>query len=131
MSSKKTVIDFEKASAELTQQEKVKIEFEQLLKNTKKIDPKQKMLWAEIYKNAIDDRTNASILFVSAYQKLDGSAACHISLGPTLVRYLEKTNQANRQLLDLSAQINAVMNANEKIDPDDIFSKIAEEDNDD
>ena len=47
-------------------QKKVK-DFSEMLQNIEHADAKKKILWKEIYENAVLDRQNAHVLFVEAY----------------------------------------------------------------
>ena len=106
-------------------QVKVK-EFEVVLENIKGADSKTKILWLEIYDNAVTDRENAYILFYEAYSQMAKSAAEHIATGPILNKYLERMNKANDQLIKLAELISKNEEQSAKIDPEDIFTQIKE-----
>lgn len=99
-------------------------DFEVLLDNAKKIDEKQRLLWKQIYRNAVDDRSSAAVLFEKAYATMGNQSTDHIALGATLVRYLEKMSKSNQQLLELSSLITQGEEESMKINPDDIFRQI-------
>ena len=99
-------------------------EFEVLLENAAGMEAKKKLLWKQIYRNAIDDRSMAGVLFKSAYEKLGDSAADHIALGGMLVKYLEKMSKSNELLLELSKMIVKDEELNASINSEDIFSRI-------
>ncbi len=101
-------------------------EFEGVLEKIKDADNKTKMLWLEIYENAVTDRENAYILFYEAYSNMAKSAAEHIATGPILNKYLERMNKANDQLIKLADLISKAEEQSGKIDPEDIFSQIKE-----
>ena len=106
---------------------KTKIEqFSDLLDGLTNTEDKKKMLWKEIYENAVSDRENAYILFHEAYSNMMKSAAEHITVGPILNKYLERMNKANDQLIKLSELISKAEEQAVKIDPEDIFSQIKE-----
>ncbi len=105
--------------------QKVK-EFSDLLDSIESMEEKKKVLWKEIYENAINDRENAYILFNEAYSAMTNTAAEHISVGPILNKYLERMNKSNEQLLKLADLIAKAEEQSARIDPDDLFSKIKE-----
>lgn len=96
------------------------------LEKMKSLDPKKRILWSQIYKNAIDERASAAMLFGEAYATMSSSAADHVSMGTTLVKYLERMSKANQQLLDLSASITQEEAENTKLDPEKIWAQIEE-----
>ena len=104
-------------------QKKLK-DFTEVLEKIEHADSKSKILWKEIYENAIVDRQNAHILFVEAYTNMGSGSADHLSLGPTLTKYLERMNKSNEQLLKLSELMSKSEAAHNAISADDIFSQI-------
>ena len=107
------------------QQTKIDTFFE-LLDDLSNTTDRKKMLWKEIYENALFDRANAEILFNEAYTAMQPSSSEHISLGPILTKYLERMNKSNEQLLKLAELVSKEEESSSKIDPEDIFSKISE-----
>ena len=104
-------------------QKKLK-DFDEVLKKIQHADPKKKLLWREIYHNAITDRQNAHVLFVEAYSAMGSGSGDHLSLGPTLTKYLERMNKSNEQLLKLAELISKSESDFSTINADDIFSQI-------
>lgn len=100
--------------------------FTELLDSLDSTDEKRRLLWQEIYENAVSDRERASILFTEAFKAMGGGTADHMSIGPTLVKYLERMCKSNGQLITLSEMIEKAEAADSRIDPDDIFSKISD-----
>tara|TARA_B100000683_G_C12260104_1_gene461199 strand:+ start:290 stop:640 length:351 start_codon:yes stop_codon:yes gene_type:complete len=98
--------------------------FSDLLDSLESTENKKKMLWKEIYDNAINDRMNAYVLFTGIYTNMGNSTADHISVGPTLSKYLERMNKSNDQLIKLAELIAKEEERADTVDPDDIFSKI-------
>jgi len=98
--------------------------FADLLESLSKTEDKKKLLWKEIYENALYDRTNAEILFTEAYSSMQQNE--HITIGPILTKYLERMNRSNEQLLKLAELVSKAEEQSSRIDPDDIFSKISE-----
>lgn len=100
-------------------------EFSELLDSLQNLDSKKKTLWKEIYENAVSDRERASILFTEAFKSMSGGTTDHISLGGTLVKYLERMCKSNSQILALADMIAKAEMQESRIDPDDLFSKIS------
>lgn len=104
--------------------EKKIAEFEEILSQVEELDEKKRFLWLEIYNNAKNDRTCASALFTQAFSQLGATGAEHVTLGPTLVKYLERMTKANDQLLSLASIVTKDIEQKSSVDADDIFSKI-------
>ena len=105
---------------------KEKVEsFAELLDTLSSTDDKRKILWKEIYNNAVTDRENAYILYLNAYTTFAGGQGEHVTVGPIIVKYLERMSKANEQLLKLAEIIKSTQDEVERITPDDIFSKIS------
>jgi len=98
-------------------------EFGDLLDSLATTDDKKKMLWKEIYQNAVTDRESAHVLYVQLYMTMTGSAQEHAAMGPMLVRYLERMGKSNEQLIKLADMISAAEKG-ERMTPDDMFDAI-------
>ena len=98
--------------------------FEKILSDIGNLDDRKMFLWLEIYNNAKNDRVCASALFTQAFSQLGGTAAEHITLGSTLVKYLERMTKANDQLLSLASLITKEIEQQNTINADDIFTQI-------
>jgi len=98
--------------------------FEEILSEIENLDDRKMFLWLEIYNNAKNDRVCASALFAQAYSQLGGTAAEHITLGSTLVKYLERMTKANDQLLALVSLITKEIEKQNTVNTDDIFTQI-------
>ena len=125
---KKKQTDISALEQEAKRQSNAMYDFEVLLDNVKGLDDKKRILWKQIYRNAVEDRSTAGSLFNGAYATLGQSAADHLAMGATLVKYLEKMSKSNQQLLDLSTLISRDEEQQTKIDPDDLFKQIEEKD---
>ena len=99
-------------------------EFSDLLNSIETSEDKKKMLWKEIYENAVMDRMNAYMLFTDVYQNMKGGTSAHVQLGTIMSRYLERMSKANDQLLKLSDQIAKEQEISSKFDPEDLFDSI-------
>ena len=106
-------------------EEKIK-NFSELLETLEQTDEKKKMLWKEIYSNSLSDRERASILFTEAYTAMGGGSSEHVTLGPTMNKYLERMGKSNDQILKLAELIQKSEAEETKVDPNDLFSKISD-----
>tara|TARA_R110002060_G_scaffold50771_5_gene61673 strand:- start:2441 stop:2818 length:378 start_codon:yes stop_codon:yes gene_type:complete len=102
-------------------------DFSDLLDAIESTEDKKKMLWKEIYHNAVVDRENAGMLFTSAFKQMQTGTTEHITLGPTLAKYLERMSKSNEQILKLAELITKSEERTSRVDPDDIFSKIKDD----
>ena len=102
-------------------------QFSDILDKIDSASEKKKMLWKEIYENAVVDRTNANILFTDLYSQMGGSSSDHATLGLILTKYLERMSKSNEQLLNLSKQISESEITDKSMSEDDIFEKINSE----
>lgn len=101
-------------------------QFEDLLRSIEGLDDKKRILWSEIYRNALTDRESASILFTDTIMQLKGNTANHSILGPIVVKYIERMSRANDQLIKLAEIITD--EENKPVDTDSIFNRINEDD---
>jgi hypothetical protein len=100
-------------------------EFGDLLDSLATTDDKKKMLWKQIYQNAVTDRESAHALYVQLYMCMNGSAQEHSTLGAMLVKYLERMGKCNEQLIKLADMISAAEKS-ERLTPDEMFEAIGE-----
>jgi hypothetical protein len=101
-------------------------DFAKVLEKIEHADSKKRILWKEIYENAVLDRQNAHILFVEAYTTMSQGTTEHATLGSTLSKYLERMNKANDQMIKLAEIISKSENEHNAINSDDLFSRIQE-----
>lgn len=99
-------------------------QFSELLSELESTEDKRRLLWVEIYENALTDRENAALLFTDAYTQMQSGTAEHVTLGATMSKYLERMNKANDQILRLAELVSKAEQQAAAIDPDDLFSKI-------
>ena len=100
-------------------------QFSDMLDELQTTDEKRKLLWREIYENAVSDRERASMLFTDAWSRMTTGSAEHVTLGPTLTKYLERMNKSNEQILRLAELISKSEDKETRIDPDDVFASIS------
>ena len=60
--------------------------FSDLLDNISSIEDKKKLLWKEIYENALNDRENANSLYTDLYLKMQGSQSDHMQVGAIMTK---------------------------------------------
>ena len=96
--------------------------FSDLLDSLESTEDKKKLLWKEVYENALTDRENANILFTDLLIESRGNSANHAMFGQIMSKYLERMSKSNDQILKLAELISK----EEKlpIDPDTIFDQI-------
>ena len=105
--------------------EKVK-DFSDLLESIEAVTDKKKLLWKEIYQNAVIDRHNAGMLFTDAYKSMQPGVTEHVTLGTTLTKYLERMCKSNEQILRLAEMISKNEQQASQINAEDVFTKISE-----
>lgn len=99
--------------------------FKELLDSLDEIDSKKKILWKEIYDNAVNDRNLADMLFTDSWQRMNGpNALTHEMIGSTMSKYLERMCKSNEQILRLAELIQKAEEKASKIDSDELFSEI-------
>ena len=98
--------------------------FSDILDTLNSTEEKKKLLWKEIYQNAIVDRENASMLFTDAWKNMQGGTSEHVSLGSTMSKYLERMCKSNEQILRLAELITKAEEKETQIDSDDLFAQI-------
>ena len=101
-------------------------DFSELLDSINSTDDKKKLLWKEIYQNAVVDRENAGMLFTDAFKQMQTGTAEHVTLGSTLTKYIERMGKSNEQILRLAELIHKSEEKSARIDPDDLFKQIDE-----
>ncbi len=98
--------------------------FADILDNIDSLEDKKKMLWKEIYENALEDREKAKMLFNDAYISMTGGVNEHMNIGAIMSKYLERMTRSNDQILKLAELIAKEEEKAETISEDDIFGKI-------
>jgi H2-forming N5,N10-methylenetetrahydromethanopterin dehydrogenase-like enzyme len=100
--------------------------FSDILDDLASTEEKKKLLWKEVYENALVDRENAGMLFTDAWSRMGTGSTEHVTLGSTLTKYLERMSKSNEQILRLVEIISKAEEKNYRMEPDDIFSSIGE-----
>jgi hypothetical protein len=110
---------------DLKRKESKVAQFDDLLNSIEGLDNKKRILWSEIYRNALTDRESASILFTDTIMQIKGNAANHSILGPIVVKYIERMSRANDQIIKLAEII--TKEESRPLDTDSIFYQISED----
>ncbi len=98
--------------------------FADILDSIETLENKKKMLWKDIYENALEDREKAKLLFNDAYISMQGGVNEHMNIGSILSKYIERMSKSNDQILKLAELIAKEEEKSAEISDDDIFSKI-------
>ena len=67
--------------------------FADILDDLSTTEDKKKLLWKEVYENALVDRENAGMLFTDAWSRMGTGSSEHATLGSTLTKYLERMSK--------------------------------------
>lgn len=101
--------------------------FADILDDLSTTEDKKKLLWKEVYENALVDRENAGMLFTDAWSRMGTGSTEHATLGSTLTKYLERMSKSNEQILKLVELITKAEEQSTKIEPEDIFTNISDD----
>ena len=96
--------------------------FSELLDSLENTEDKKKLLWREIYENALNDRESASVLLTDLLIQTKGSLANHGTYGTILSKYLERMSKSNDQILRLAEII--AKEEERAVDINDIYGQI-------
>lgn len=88
-----------------------------LLDSIDTIDERLKLLWKQIYENALMDRRNAYIVWTDLFAAVHGNPEQHVIHGDHLSKYMERLTRSNDQLLKLAE---LVAKAKEKQETEEI-----------
>jgi hypothetical protein len=112
------------AQNELSIEEKIQ-DFSDLLDQIDGVSDKKKKLWREIYENAVTDRQNAYVLFMSLVDIVQDKSTEHAVHGKSLATYIERMSKANDQIIRLAELVSKSESKDDKeIDPEEMFKKI-------
>ena len=76
--------------------------FSELLDSLAGVDERVKLLWKQIYENALTDRRNAYMVWSDLYMAVHGKPEQHVIHGDHLSKYMERMEKANTQVLKLA-----------------------------
>jgi hypothetical protein len=101
--------------------------FVDLLNSLTTIDERLKLLWKQIYENALVDRRNAYLIWTDLYITVQGNPEQHVIHGDHLSKYMERMEKANTQLLKLAELVHKAKDqqeAEEVPDSKSLFDKM-------
>jgi len=106
--------------------EKQLLDFSALLDTISSLEDKKKLLWKQIYENAVSDRKNAYILFGDLYKDVHNKSNEHAIHGAILSKYMERMEKSNAQLIKLAEMIDDAADKEEDwvADEDDMYDRI-------
>lgn len=106
------------------QDKKIK-DFDDILSKIDTLDSNKKILWLEIYRNAVVDRTAAYALFNDLFKDvITGGMDMHTMMGVLLSKYLERISKSNDQILKLSELVSKETVPTKQINSEDLFDQI-------
>ncbi len=121
--------EIQKVSKNLDKNEKKENQiknFADILDSIESLENKKKMLWKEIYENALEDREKSKMLFNDAYISMQGGINEHMNIGAIMSKYVERMSKSNDQILKLAELISKEEEKSETISNEDIFSQIGD-----
>ena len=98
--------------------------FSDLLNDIHSLDEKKRMLWLEIYENAITDRQNAYASYCNLAQIAKNKSSENAVHGKTMVAFLDRMGKANDQLIKLAELIAKAKTEDENVTPEELYSRI-------
>jgi len=101
--------------------------FSELLDSITTVDERLKLLWKQIYENALMDRRNAYLIWTDLYINVHGKPEQHVMHGTNLFHYQEIMIKANASLLKLAelvAKAKDAQNAEEMPSSQEIFNRL-------
>jgi hypothetical protein len=99
--------------------------FASILEGINTLEDKKKMLWKEIYENALEDREKAKILFSDAYISMSGAGMNeHMNIGAIMSKYIERMSKSNDQILKIAELVSKEEEKSAEVSVEDIFDKI-------
>ena len=94
-----------KQKEKFEESERLVKEFADILESIESSDNKKKMLWKQIYTNAVNDREYASICYTQTNMLSGANLAETTQISTMLVKYLERMSKSNDQLIKLAELI--------------------------
>jgi hypothetical protein len=108
------------------EQEKMMKDFDDLLNSIDSAGLKEKMLWKQIYQNAISDRQSANLCFLDLYPHVKADSDKHATFGTQLGKYLERMEKSNEQLIKLANLVQKALESEkeETTSAEDLFDQM-------
>lgn len=98
-------------------------DFSDLVEKIEGAPEELRLLWTEIYDNALQDRVNAYLMFTDLMRHVMDQPQGHMNYGKLMTSYLERMNKANDQLLKLSELIRDTV-IEDDMDPDKLYEEM-------
>ena len=89
------------------------VTFSQLLDSIE-MDEKLKLLWKQIYQNAVTDRKNALMIWTDLYMVVHGNPEMHTMHGDRIAKYMERMEKSNAQLIKLAELVQKLKDKEEE-----------------
>ena len=100
--------------------------FSGLLDDIPALDTKLRVIWQEVYQNAIKDRAAANIQMLALMNGMASTYALQIETAPAIVKYLERMAKSTDQLLELARRIEEHTKSDNALDEDALFDEISD-----
>ena len=104
--------------------------FKDLLDSITTLQDKRKILWQDVYTNALQDRDFALQMYTHLSGFVAGDPQQHALHGPNIAKYIERMSRANDQLLKLAELVGTALDKNADeggMSADSFYDKFAEE----
>ncbi len=104
------------------------LDFKALIEGLNSLTDNRKILWLDVYTNALQDRDYALQMYTHLSGFVIGDAQQHALHGPNIAKYLERMGKANDQLLKLAELVNVAIEKHddsETITADDLYKSFA------
>lgn len=106
-------------------------DFKDLLDTITTMKDKRKVLWQDIYTNALQDRDYSLQMYTHLSGFVAADAQQHALHGPNIAKYIERMSKANDQLLKLAELVAVALekqgDGEESMTTDVLYAKFAEE----
>lgn len=99
-------------------------DFSEILNKIENLDDQKKQLWKEIYENCLSDRQNAYAFLLKLSEICKSKSTEWAIHGRTLVSFQERMNKTVDQLLKLADLIHKAEEADDVINPDDVYDQL-------
>jgi hypothetical protein len=102
-------------------------DFDDLLNSIDSAGLKEKILWRQIYQNAISDRQSANLCFIDLYPHIKQDSDKHATFGTQLAKYLERMEKSNEQLLKLANLVQKALEttkSEDRVSAEDLYDQM-------
>jgi len=99
-------------------------DFSSLLESITNVDAKQKMLWIQIYNNAIQDREHAYENLTTLMNICEEKSTEYAVHGKAISLFIERASKANDQLIKLSDTLKEYTSSQEEVSVDSLYDSM-------